>query len=470
MTIVISEFNINCLHGYRTIKVPVKDNKIVLVGENGTGKSTVANLIYYFLTCQWNKVAEYDLQKISAIINDEEIIVTKEQIDSNFSSKTRNDFLQKYSRDIWIRLEDSLSRDFSRFGKDQILERLYNDKFFSITSTGKLGIPLSIIEEFMKIKFGDNFHFHLDESLKEISLKIKNFIDFQVLYLPTYRRIEQDLKSILPGIDLDRQLLREREYNRRRPSNYIEIIEFGMEDVEITINSKMEKLKDSFRTELNNLTGTYLRDVIRETYKNVEIDKLQGLENFTIESIFSRIDEKTLPERDQQRLRNFILEIQNEDNITSIENERKVLAYFILKLIELQKAQDSKEQDVRDFIKVCNKYLVGKEIVYNNIDFKITISSKGEDIKDELKMQMLSSGEKQIVSLFSHIYLSGINGYFIIIDEPELSLSVPWQKNFLPDIIDNSRCNGLVAVTHSPFIFQNNTLNDYTHNLEEFIE
>ncbi len=85
-------------------------------------------------------------------------------------------------------------------------------------------------------------------------------------------------------------------------------------------------------------------------------------------------------------------------------------------------------------------------------------------------MRILSSGEKQIVSLFSHIYLSEITGYFVIIDEPELSLSVPWQKRFLPDIIENSRCNGLVAVTHSPFIFQNNVLDNYTHNLEEFVE
>ncbi|WP_375470149.1 AAA family ATPase [uncultured Nostoc sp.] len=93
-----------------------------------------------------------------------------------------------------------------------------------------------------------------------------------------------------------------------------------------------------------------------------------------------------------------------------------------------------------------------------------------DEINDKLEMRILSSGEKQIVSLFSHIYLSEITGYFVIIDEPELSLSVPWQKRFLPDIIENSRCNGLVAVTHSPFIFQNNVLDNYTHNLEEFVE
>jgi hypothetical protein len=42
-----------------------------------------------------------------------------------------------------------------------------------------------------------------------------------------------------------------------------------------------------------------------------------------------------------------------------------------------------------------------------------------------LAMRTLSSGEKQIVSLFSHLYLSGQQLFFVIIDEPELSLSVP---------------------------------------------
>ena len=80
---------------------------------------------------------------------------------------------------------------------------------------------------------------------------------------------------------------------------------------------------------------------------------------------------------------------------------------------------------------------------------------------------MLSSGEKQVVSLFSHIYLSGKKNYFVIIDEPELSISVLWQKRLLPDIL--KKCSGLIAVTHSPFIFDNE-LKRYAHSLEGFTE
>jgi hypothetical protein len=82
---------------------------------------------------------------------------------------------------------------------------------------------------------------------------------------------------------------------------------------------------------------------------------------------------------------------------------------------------------------------------------------------------MLSSGEKQIISLFSRIYLSDRSNYFVIIDEPELSLSVSWQKRFLPDILNSGRCNGLVAVTNSPFICDNE-LDDYMRPFKLFME
>ena len=89
-------------------------------------------------------------------------------------------------------------------------------------------------------------------------------------------------------------------------------------------------------------------------------------------------------------------------------------------------------------------------------------------VKNKIELDQLSSGEKQIVSLFSHLYLSEENQYFVMIDEPELSLSVPWQRQFLVDIKKGVFCSGLIAVTHSPFIYDND-LDKYAHGLGEFL-
>lgn len=81
----------------------------------------------------------------------------------------------------------------------------------------------------------------------------------------------------------------------------------------------------------------------------------------------------------------------------------------------------------------------------------------------------LSSGEKQIVYRGSFLLkdINAMNGAFIFIDEPEISLHPNWQSkvmNFYKDIFTDSsgkQTSQIFAVTHSPFIVHNdNRIND----------
>ena len=78
-----------------------------------------------------------------------------------------------------------------------------------------------------------------------------------------------------------------------------------------------------------------------------------------------------------------------------------------------------------------------------------------DDINEKIEFEMLSSGEKQLISIFSKVYLECVSPCIFIIDEPELSLSIEWQKNFLIDIYASGKVDLLIATTHSPFIFDN---------------
>jgi predicted ATPase len=46
---------------------------------------------------------------------------------------------------------------------------------------------------------------------------------------------------------------------------------------------------------------------------------------------------------------------------------------------------------------------------------------------------LLSSGEKKILAIFSAVLLGEQDG-ILLIDEPELSLSIPWQDRLVEDI------------------------------------
>ena len=86
----------------------------------------------------------------------------------------------------------------------------------------------------------------------------------------------------------------------------------------------------------------------------------------------------------------------------------------------------------------------------------------------DIDLNVLSSGEKQIVSLFSIIFLEPQRDFIFLIDEPELSLSIFWQRHLIPDIIKSNKCDFLLAVTHSPFIFENE-FEENTIGLSEFM-
>ena len=84
-----------------------------------------------------------------------------------------------------------------------------------------------------------------------------------------------------------------------------------------------------------------------------------------------------------------------------------------------------------------NKYFFGKKYFYNPQLLELVIkrtNNKGESTESFIKLRNLSSGEKQLISTFSKIFLEDEKDLIILFDEPEISLSVPWQEEFIYDI------------------------------------
>ena len=97
--------------------------------------------------------------------------------------------------------------------------------------------------------------------------------------------------------------------------------------------------------------------------------------------------------------------------------------------------------------------MTGKKYRYDESNLTLAIYKDNQD--QPINVQSLSSGEKQVISIFSKLYLDENKDCIILFDEPELSLSIKWQATFLPDIMKSQKCKMLIAVTHSPFIFDN---------------
>jgi len=73
---------------------------------------------------------------------------------------------------------------------------------------------------------------------------------------------------------------------------------------------------------------------------------------------------------------------------------------------------------------------------------------------DPLDPSSLSSGEQHELVLLYDLLFRVRPGTLVLIDEPELSLHVGWQKKFLPELLEIAKTMKFDAIiaTHSPFI------------------
>ncbi|MFM7368923.1 MAG: AAA family ATPase, partial [Sphaerospermopsis kisseleviana] len=48
----LKSFSINGLFGYKDMKIPFDKEAVILIAENGSGKTTILNALYYSISCK----------------------------------------------------------------------------------------------------------------------------------------------------------------------------------------------------------------------------------------------------------------------------------------------------------------------------------------------------------------------------------------------------------------------------------
>ncbi|HHG3247122.1 TPA: AAA family ATPase [Vibrio parahaemolyticus] len=464
----VTKLEVEKLNGMFNYEISFSDNKLILVGENGTGKSTILSIINFILTRQWHKLEEIKFKSIKIYFTDESFEFSSRQVkeyclfESNPRSRSEH-FINRALRNLNIDLEDIYS---GRTNEMELSEYISDNTPIRISP---MGVRKALSNMF------DNQNVSSNNVITRLNKFIKSNFGFPIIYLPTYRRIERELNSILPNIDdyTDKDKRYISNYKRIiKKGSQTELVEFGMSDVKKIISNELEGLEQSFRNGMKTLMADYLQDILLHNHADVSSDVLNNVDTDLLEKLLLRIDSETLSEEIKHSIKNNILNIGKDERIQLTDSE-KVIIYFITKLMWFHDEQTRAEIKIKSFIGLCNKYLVRKKITFNSFNFGVTINHidhKNTIIsKNEIPFDNLSSGEKQIVSLFAHLLLSDKKEFIIIIDEPELSLSVDWQRTFLEDINNSGNCLGMFAVTHSPFVFDN-SLDLYARSVNEFME
>lgn len=112
---------------------------------------------------------------------------------------------------------------------------------------------------------------------------------------------------------------------------------------------------------------------------------------------------------------------------------------------------------LRDYLSAVNQFLVdsGKELFFDESTNKLVFSFVSDSARDESRrgIKHLSSGERQILILFTFLAFASTSSTVFIVDEPELSLHPKWQHEFMGAFLKLKPAGAQVLLaTHSPEI------------------
>lgn len=444
----IEQFTIKGLFGINDVSLNFENEVNIYIGENGLGKTTILNCLYYILHDDYIKLSEITFNEIVVkFVNESKISISKADV-LKYVKNSRRRGTRYREDDVYSYIESLL--DLNNFGKGALMDDDLRDMITRRVSNF-LEMPYSIANSYVSLYLsstsigvkGDERRIN---SLREIvSQKVKE----RVIYLTTYRRIEKDFSDRFES-DNDR-------FSRMNDS----LIRFGMKDVSKAIKNILETIRTKTYQECNKMTGVLLSKYAKSNTSSYSYSNYDYQNYELVKIVLDRLGEQI--DKDTQKT---ILELIDKRDINN--NEFQNLRDLIIELIQNYYSLKKYDEKIIRFTETCNKYLNNKRFVYNQSDLTLKILKTEDELfvynseqkQEEIELSMLSSGEKQIVSLFSRLYLESDNKCILLIDEPELSISMKWQKMLLPDIMRSGNCRLLLTVTHSPFIFDNEFDND----------
>lgn len=448
----IQEFEIIGLFGYKNIRINFKHNILIVIGENGFGKTSILNALYFLITHSYKRLLDIKFEALHLTIDNREFSFKRNLIEQYASYIDRKndedhsiiDFVKRNTDNkVFLKAVDLLNDN----KRKEFFQYVNNDAFLK-TIPGNL-----LYQEFFT--WNEQTKAFRDIQMME---NLINSYGYTVLFYPTYRRVEVDYRSLLPQEDR-RRIIHFEEDRFIADMN----IRFGMKDVARRIEEITDIIRKSSLEGFTNVSGDVIHQMLD---KNTNTSQELECTKDELRIVLDRTGNK-LNIHDKELI---LTQFENRDK-TLFEND--FLLFYLQQLLMIYRRQEKYDLAINSFCAVCNKYLNDKKFVYDasNVTLGIYRSIDGiADISEDkiVKLKQLSSGEKQIVSIFSQIYLELDKKFIVLFDEPELSLSIYWQENLLPDILDSGKCMFLMAVTHSPFIF-GDKLQSYTVGMHEFI-
>lgn len=268
-----------------------------------------------------------------------------------------------------------------------------------------------------------------------------------------YKNIRENIKTLLIGTD--------RLYSNKK------IGTSNNNDIKSTVIMYSRELASHIQKKLSEFSSMSM--ILDKTFPVRLIEQQTNKYNLEEEQLFEQLKEL---ENKRRRLKEAGLFYDKDDTNLNLLLKGNASEKSILSEVLGIYCEDTNEKlnifndllaKIELFKNIIDRLFMYKKIEFNKDNGFMFYSLEGEHIP----ISSLSSGEQHELVLFYELIFKVKKNTFLLIDEPEISLHLFWQQQFLGDILSICKLSNINAIiaTHSANIINNNW--ELTIDLEE---